>query len=145
MRPNPLFLFFILLFCASCSSRNEIETVSSIVKQLDENPKGVIDLTSLGPATWDKICVVSPYMGNSEAAKRIGFEWDVEKKTSIYYSDHISLLVFIKGEEVIAFSEHPRDKGDFTQLQPPCLPRTEAKVIPTSSAPGGFVVFRKQT
>lgn len=70
--------------------------------------------------------MLTPYNTNEIAHQVLGFEWDAEKYTSIAGSDHVNVLVFIKDDEVLAYSEHPRNKGDFYRVKPRCIARENA-------------------
>jgi hypothetical protein len=66
----------------------------------------------------------------------LGFKWDAEGKSKISADDGITLLVFVRGTEVIAYAEHPRNLGDFATLDPHCLARTSAKVVRRARSDG---------
>ena len=72
------------------------------------------------------------------AEQRLGFKWDANGKSSIGTNDGINLLVFVKGQEVVPYAEHPRHKGDFLNLDPRCLSRSKAQLL-RRSGPGGRV------
>ena len=57
-----------------------------------------------------------PYSDNKAGQKLLGFDWDLESKTSIASNDKIALLLFVKGQEVVETVEHPRRDGDFANL-----------------------------
>jgi hypothetical protein len=122
------------LVLVACTGRN-----SEISTQLTQQfVKGVepINLSQLGPPSWQKMCVLPPYTANSHAEQILGFKWDAEGKTSIASSDRINVLVFVRGEEVIAYAEHPRNRGDLSQLKPSCLARASAKVVRRAGSDG---------
>ena len=97
-----------------------------------------VDLAELGPPNWDKICVLGPYATNERAEQVLGFKWDAKGKSSIGSNDGINLLVFVKGQQVVAYAEHPRNKGDFRELKPPCMSRSHAQLLRQTDA-GGWV------
>lgn len=72
--------------------------------------------------------MLSPYTTNKAAEQVLGFGWDAETKTSISGNDGISVLVFVQNQQVVAYAEHPRNKGDFSKLHPRCLLRSQATV-----------------
>jgi len=73
------------------------------------------------------MCILTPYTDNAQAEKVLGFKWGAEDKTSIAGSDGINVLVFIKDNEVIGYTEHPRNKGDFVNVTPKCITQDHAK------------------
>lgn len=96
----------------------------------------VIDLAELGPSTWERVCVLTPYSTNAQAEAVLGFKWDAEGKTDIASNDGINVLVFARGKELLAYVEHPRGQGDLLGVQPQCLQRAQAKVLRRVGADG---------
>lgn len=88
-----------------------------------------IDLAAVGPERWDRVCVLGPYTDNKRTAKVLGFAWNSELRTSIAGSDSVTVLIFVEGKRVTAYTEHPRVKGDFGRLSSRCLPRSSAVVF----------------
>jgi len=125
MKRNSLALPLMLLIGCSGGSSSISEQITAQVEASKTSP---IDLSVVGPTSWDRVCVLGPYATNQHAEKVLGFKWDAESKTSIAGSDGITVLVFIQNQQVVAFTEHPRNKGDFTKLQPRCLLRSQAIV-----------------
>lgn len=125
----------ILLF--GCSSGSSAIS-EQIAVQFESSKTTPIDLSVVGPASWERVCVLSPYTTNQTAEQVLGFSWDAESKTSIAGSDGINVLVFVQNQQVVAYAEHPRNKGDFSKLQPRCLPRSQATVTRELGA-GGWV------
>ena len=120
-------LIVVFLFLSACADRNEINT--QIETQLHARPKGPLDLAHIGPSSWERICVLGPYTTNEQAEKVLGFKWDATGKTSIGGNDGINVLVFAKGQQVIAHTEYPRNKVDFSKMAPRCLNRNQATLI----------------
>ena len=89
----------------------------------------VIDLAEVVPGDWDRVCVLAPYTNNEQAEHVLGFAWDVERHTDIASSDGEVVLVFIRGQSVVDYTEHDRVHGDLAQLTPPCLLRSAARLI----------------
>lgn len=88
--------------------------------------------------------MLSPYTTNQSAEQVLGFKWDAESRTSIAGSDGINVLVFVQKQQVVAYAEHPRNKGDFSNLQPRCLPRSQSTLKRESGAEGWvFLVATK--
>jgi hypothetical protein len=121
MRASILALASIVL--ASCTNQVDANISDEITRQFEANAAGLISLAAVGLASWQRVCVLTPYSTNETTEKTLGFEWDSESKTSIGSNDGINVLVFIEAQEVIAYTEHPRHKGDFSELEPKCLER----------------------
>lgn len=124
------------LLCGGCSSGSDIS--GQIESQLGASETAPINLAVVGPASWERVCVLGPYTDNKRAEQVLGFKWDAEANTSISGSDGINVLVFVQGTDVVAYTEHPRSKGDFSQLQPQCLHRNLATVTRKVDS-GGWV------
>ncbi len=100
-----------------------------IVSQFDNESSITIDLRHVVASDWDRFCVIGPYATDKSIEERLGFHWDGLSKSTIGGNDSINLLVFIKSNSVVAFTEHPRGKGDFLEMNPKCLPRTDAVLM----------------
>lgn len=124
-RVLPVFLLSLVTACSGASS----EISSQIEAQFNASATAPINLALVGPSTWERVCVLGPYTMNERAEKLLGFKWDATGKTSIGSNDGINVLVFVQGSEVIAYTEYPRNKGDFLHLFPRCLPRERATVV----------------
>ena len=106
--------------------------------QFEASKTAPIDLSVVGSPSWDRVCVLSPYTTNQAAEQILGFRWDAESNTSITVSDGVNVLVFVQNQQVVAYTEHPRNKGDFSKLQPRCLPRSQA-IVKRELGAGGWV------
>lgn len=116
-----------LTACKNVEQQKENPALSDKIEQaLNKKDFKYLDLAEISNTDWDRICVISPYSTNQHAQKIIGFQWDVENNSDISGSDRINLLLFIKSDRVVEYVQHPRYKGDFTNLKPPCLPRENA-------------------
>jgi hypothetical protein len=127
--------FFAMLLLSACTNGDK-SISQQLTAEFDASTSAPIDLAKLGPPTWEKVCVLGSYTPNKEAEKVLGFKWDVEQKSSIAKNDNINLLVFIKGQEVLAYTEHPRNKGDFLKLRSRCLPRNQSTLLRQSDSNG---------
>lgn len=130
MKAHPFALLLVLALTTSCSKSGRIS--SEISAQFDRDAS--IDLAHVGPDTWDRVCVLGPYSVNKDAESVLGFPWDSEANTSISMSDGINVIVFAQGQTVVAYTEHPRNKGDFSRLTPDCATRAQAKLVRHSSS-----------
>jgi hypothetical protein len=117
-------LVMLLLGCSGGSS----SISEQIIFQFEASKSALIDLSVVGPASWERVCVLPPYTTNQTAEQILGFKWDAESETSIAGDDRINVLVFVQNRQVVAYTEHPSNMGDFSKLQPRCLPRAQATV-----------------
>jgi len=115
-----------ILACSACSD-SEPKISVSIAGQFRRSAGAVVDLAEANPSGWDRVCVLAPYSTNAFAKHTLGFDWDAEGKSVIHRNDGINLLVFVTGNHVSDFVEHPRNLGDFASLSGKCFPRASAK------------------
>lgn len=104
------------------------ESASNNIKQQLES-RGLVELRTAVPGDWERVCILGPYSNNEAATATLGFNWSVEKHSSISYSDGISLLVFVHGRKVVTALEHPRRSGDFSKLSGRCFSREKAHFV----------------
>jgi len=116
------------MFLVACTSASP-EISAQLARQFTASESLAIDLAQLGPASWQKVCVLTPYTTNQQAELVLGFKWNAEGNTSIASNDGINVLVLVRDTDVIAYAEHPRNLGDLSKLRPSCLPRANAKVV----------------
>ena len=132
-----LMLAALLLFgAAGCQEASPGISVN-IAAQFRDTAGGTVDLRKAYEADWDRVCVLGPGSGNGAARRTLGFEWNVDDKTAIKGNDGIVLLLFVRGKEVVAYAEHPRNLGDFANLSGKCFARESASFYQRrQSAPG---------
>ena len=90
---------------------------------------GPLNLALVGPTSWERVCVFGPYTTNEHAEKVLGFKWDATGKTSIGDNEGINVLVFARARQVIAYTEYPRNKIDFSKMVPRCLSRNQDTLL----------------
>jgi hypothetical protein len=118
------------------------ETSKNIGRHFESTGRTTVNLAGAVPSPWEKVCILGPYMRNEDAKTTLGFEWNVEAKTEIKTNEGISLLLFVRGGEVVEHVQHPRHLGDFTNLTMRCFAREKAifiqKNMPTKGWAGLF-------
>ena len=111
-------------------------------KKLDKNfshqVERFVNLATVFPDAWDKVCILGPYTTSKHAYDTLGFAWPVEIESTISTSDSIALLLFVKNKEVVEFVEHPRRDGDFTNLSRQCFPREQSTFYHQTNPPKGW-------
>jgi hypothetical protein len=125
MRP----LIILVCFLLSACSRINTDISTKIEAEFNASQTAPIDLALVLPTPWDRVCVLTPYMDNKQTEMVLGFKWNSDSKTSIRGNDGINVLVFIQGSDVVNYTEHRRDKGDFSRMQPRCLMRGLSTVV----------------
>jgi hypothetical protein len=136
MKPIALLIALLTLLLPACDLTGQ--SISDKLAAEFDSGRSPIDMAKLGPEEWERFCVLGPYSMNESAEKLLGFKWDVDSKSKVGVDDSITLLLFVKDNAVLAYSEHPRSKGDFLKLEPRCLNRSQA-VLVRQPNPGGAI------
>ena len=126
-------LILTIASCAGCV--NYADTIS---EQFEASGKKFIDLKAAVPSDWDRVCFVGPYQDEAFVEKTLGFSWPAERKTSIEDNDGITVLLFVKDRSVLAHVEHPRDHGDFNELEGQCFSPEDATFRSFPSGPANW-------
>ena len=78
--------------------------------------KGPLDLRELMPFEWDRMIVLPPYSSPAAIEEKLGFAWNDGKSSRSQLEDRYLLLIFVKGDEVVAWLDIPQDRSDLTAL-----------------------------
>ena len=81
-----------------------------------ETDPAVLDFDQFGPADWEQVFFFHPYTPHESVHQALGFRWDEVERTSIGGNDGVVLVVFVRGGRVVGWFEHPRNRGDLTEL-----------------------------
>lgn len=115
----------LLAACTNQEAQKENKQISAqIEQQLKSTHFTNLDLSKVSTKDWERVCYVGPYSTNESVKPRLGFDWNIEENTDIGANDSISLLLFIKKNNVVEFVQHPRNLGDFKF---DCLSRQDAQ------------------
>ena len=113
----------ILFALISCSSSNN--SPSQLSKEIEAEYKAntykSINFSQLGNNTWTKVCFLGPY--NENSTHTLGFTWEISAYTDVLHSDAHNVIIFATESEVIEFTTHTRNKGDFWRLSGKCFKR----------------------
>ena len=74
------------------------------------------DLTTLTDAEWDTIYVFGPYTSEEWINESLETKWKFSKYILIETNENITLLLFTKDKNVVAFIELSRGIADFAHL-----------------------------
>lgn len=136
-----LFNVGLLFVVASCNSPTS-GVSEDITTQFQASGRTFVKLAEVVPSAWDKVCILGPYSTSKHSYATLGYAWPVEVQSSITSNDSITLLLFVKSQEVIKFVEHPRRDGDFANLSRQCFAREKAtfhhQTNPKKGWPGLF-------
>ena len=92
----------------------------SLVADLEASD-GELNLASIGPQNWDRMCVLTPYTSNQDAESTLGFPWDADGRTGIERRDDIYVVVFINDDQVSMYLEMPRHEAELLHAETPCF------------------------
>ena len=94
------------------------EIVTSVIKQKETTGDPTfLDVRRVMPFAWESLYVFSPHTPIDHIERTLGFKWGKAKNTRIDERDDITLLVFVTGQTVDEYVEHPRANGDFSMLR----------------------------
>lgn len=102
-------------------------TSRAIAAQLEAS--GAVDLRTAAPGDWDRVCIFAPCSTDEDALHTLGFPWPLTQNSGVWRSDGVSLLVFSRGEDVVAAVDHPRGDGDFSTLADRCFSPGQARFV----------------
>jgi hypothetical protein len=75
---------------------------------MQRGPGSVVDFAEIAPFAWDRVYVFHPYTPHKHIHRTLGFNWSGVARTTIEYSEGVNLVVFVSGEKVVHWFEHPR-------------------------------------
>ncbi|MES2316060.1 MAG: hypothetical protein V4631_01075 [Pseudomonadota bacterium] len=119
-----LLVVLMLLFTAYALTHRSADAIR---RDYIASGRTVMDLPKSVPSAWQRVCIFKPYSQQSDVTRALGFAWDVEAHSSITEHEHINLLVFINGWDVVAAVDYPRADGDLARLPSTCYRRADAK------------------
>ena len=94
------------------------QIVTSVIKQKETTGDPTfLDVRRVMPFGWEALYIFPPHTPIDHIERTLGFKWRKAKDTRIDERDDITLLVFITGQTVHEYVEHPRNKGDFSMLR----------------------------
>ena len=97
-----------------------------LTQQFQASGRSFVSLAAVFPSPWDKVCILGPYSDGKAVNTTVGFDWSDWSQSSIETNDGVALLLFLKGNTVLEWVEHPRRDGDFTNLSRQCFSREKA-------------------
>jgi hypothetical protein len=86
-----------------------------MIRQARNAQTGILDLRERMRFDWDRLIVLPPYSSAEALKSKLGFEWPAGQKSNSQMSDRYSMLVFVKGQEVAAWTDVDRER---TSLDP---------------------------
>ena len=127
----------LLLLLSACDSTTP--TISEeLTSQFQSSGRTFVNLEKVLPTGWDKVCILGPYSTPKNVYDTLGFDWPLDMLSSIATNDSISLLLFVKNQEVVEFVEHQRRDGDFANLSRQCVARKDATFYHLTNPPKGW-------
>lgn len=114
-----ILLSFLLFGCYIKQKRDDEmkNKLENLFRQsINSDTKLTFRLDTITAFKWDNFLIIPPYTQLSFLSKKINIDLSILKKTGIEYSDDKSILVFIKNNKVLKFTEYPRNPGDFANI-----------------------------
>jgi hypothetical protein len=134
-------LFLVLLHAACMERGKEVqldEFADAVAMQASSQEPSDLLLADFTAFEWDRVFVFPPYTPYEEIRDTIQAPWDSVSKTGIAQRDDATLLVFMKGGEIVRFAMYPRAKGDLSELSlPHGLSPKQARFVPHRVDRGG--------
>jgi hypothetical protein len=112
----------LLTGAASCRSAAERESkrirrpFTLAVQQALKSGTATLDLRELLPFEWDRFVVFPPLASVDSVEGKLGFPWPELKKSVSQINQGYVVLVFVKGQEVVAWVDFEKRRVDFTPL-----------------------------
>jgi hypothetical protein len=123
----PSLLLAVAVVAASGCSDPKPVISDAIAAQFQQSKGDLVDLAVAHPGDWDRVCIFGPRPGEKAVRIALGFEWNAAQRTHINTNDGISLLLFLKGNEIEDVVEHPRKLGDFASVSGQCFAPGKAR------------------
>jgi hypothetical protein len=86
-----------------------------VATQVEADP-AVLDFDQFGPSDWEQVYFFHPYTPHDYVHQTLGFRWDEVARTGIEHNEGVALVVFVRAGRVVGWFEHPRGRGDLTEL-----------------------------
>lgn len=97
-----------------------------------------VDLRTFSPVEFDSLVVIGPYSSQSQIDAALGFPWPQAERSGIRDSDGVTLLIFLRGQDVVMAVDHPRAGGDFASNAFPHGTRLKGSVVRLMRDAAGF-------
>lgn len=87
-----------------------------------------LDMAEAAPFRWDRFCAFPPYTTPQVAERGLGFRWRYAW-SRVDMRDDRTYFVFADRNRVVAAFDHPRQRGDFADVDPSCVGRAQARFV----------------
>ncbi len=116
-----LALIVVMMGCTGTRHKDRFKwdtIIATIIKQKETTGDSTfLDVRRVMPFGWETLYVFPPHTPLNYIEQTLGFKWGKSKDTRIDEREDITLLVFVTGQTVSEYVEHPRSKGDFSMLK----------------------------
>ena len=87
-----------------------------------------VEVDELSTFKWHRMFIFPPYSSRVDIDAILGFEWRDPKANQISDRDDVTLIAFEESGRIVASLFHPRNRGDFSELDlPQGIAPTDAK------------------
>lgn len=97
---------------AGCLQRDSNSRLFAIEQALATSPAGA-DLARAVPGDWDRLCIVLPLTPPDQIEASMGAGWEAAERMEISTDSTTTLLLFVRGTEVVDAVRYPRAKAEF--------------------------------
>jgi len=134
---NALFFPLMVFFEMGCDGQTS--TISEeLTRHFQASGRSFVSLAEVLPSPWEKVCILGPYSDGKAVNMTVGFDWSDWSQSSIETNDGVALLLFLNGNTVLEWVEHPRRDGDFTNLSRQCFTREKATFVHLTNPKKGY-------
>ena len=113
-----LFLVLAVVVLAVALWPDRRDPVSRAIRdRVAGSPDQPIELAALGDGDWDRVHFFPPYTTRLDVEAALGVTWPKLGGSDVEASENVTLVVFLKGGQIVRSFDHPRADGDFAAVQ----------------------------
>jgi hypothetical protein len=94
-------------------ARGEDDLASRIAAVVARGAGSVVEFAALTDFAWDRLHIFPPHTRLDQITAQLGFEWSLAPAIGLQEQEHLDLLVFVRGGEVVRYVLFPRYTADF--------------------------------
>ena len=110
---------FVLAAIGLACSPPDSALEAQIAKAVAQGEGATLQMSRVADFDWDRFHVFPPYTPSQDVDQQLGFHWSAAESTGIHELDSITLLVFVRDSNVVAYVTLPRRDGDFSDIKHP--------------------------
>jgi hypothetical protein len=95
------------------NSRSARKPFIEAIQKAGRSGTGLFDMRELLPFEWDRFAVLPPSASGDQVASKLGFRWEGLDQSRSQILEQFLVLVFVKGQEVVAWIDVDRTRYSF--------------------------------